>query len=173
MFQNEITRPINTEEDKSTENIHADCININDNGGEQCHVLVSKDLGGNKVEDSQLEIEENCEDSNLRMASSIGTQIRVLTLSDNDRKDSTLYRVQKKWVIQFRLDPSLFGRQVSLYCNYPDDAHETSVQNENGFNLLKWSQDGQCENADDTACYAQICVQIAGSYRYYFTYEDL
>lgn len=100
----------------------------------------------------------------------IDEQIRVLTLNDNEHQDSTLYRIEKNWIIQFRLGPSLLGRKVHLYTNYPE--HINVEFKRTRYQLLKWQQDEGCKNADDTASYAEIIVKMAGSFHFYFTYED-
>ncbi|CAG9760960.1 unnamed protein product [Ceutorhynchus assimilis] len=97
------------------------------------------------------------------------TQIRVLTLNNKEHNESTIYRIEKKFILQFRLGPSLLGRKIKLYCNYPKDNSEF----ERGcYQLLNWCQDDGCKNADDTALSVQIVANIAGSFHYYFIYED-
>lgn len=96
-------------------------------------------------------------------------EIRVLTLNANEHQDTTLYRLKKNWFLQFRIGPSLFGRKVALYCNYPKENAEFVRDN---YRLLKWRQEAGCENSDDTASYAEIFINRAGSFHYYFTYEN-
>ncbi|KAF5292269.1 hypothetical protein FQR65_LT11232 [Abscondita terminalis] len=101
------------------------------------------------------------------------THVRVLTLNDGEHTNSTLYRIEKNWILQFRLGPSLFGRKVSLYCNYPDSKDGRCGEfNRNRYYLLSFKQDEGCNNADDTALYTEIDVKIAGSFHYYFVYEN-
>ncbi|KAL1498307.1 hypothetical protein ABEB36_009123 [Hypothenemus hampei] len=101
------------------------------------------------------------------------TQIRVLTLNDKEHGESTIYRIDKGFVLQFRLGPTLLGRKIKLYCNYPEELDD----NLNGFNrstyqLLNWCQDEGCKNSDDTASFAQLVTKIAGSFHYYFIFEN-
>ncbi|XP_025834354.1 glycogen debranching enzyme [Agrilus planipennis] len=98
------------------------------------------------------------------------SQVRVLTLNDKEHQDSVLYRLEKNWTLQFRLGPSLLGRKILLYCNYPEEGAEFK---RNSYQLLPWSEDEGCEHSDDTALQIQIQVKKAGSYHYYFTYEDI
>lgn len=100
---------------------------------------------------------------------SSGTQIRVLTLNDKEHQDSTLYRLQKNWILQFRLGPSLLGRKVLLYCNYPKENEEFK---RHSYNLLKWQQDEGCEHSDDTALLTELTLELSGSFHYYFVYDD-
>ncbi|KAB0795230.1 hypothetical protein PPYR_12069 [Photinus pyralis] len=101
------------------------------------------------------------------------TQVRVLTLNDGEHTNSTLYRMEKGWILQFRLGPSLFGRKVSLYCNYPIAKDGKSSEfNRNRYFILPFRQDEGCNSADDTALFAEISVQLAGSFHYYFVYEN-
>ncbi|CAG9819097.1 unnamed protein product [Phaedon cochleariae] len=102
-------------------------------------------------------------------------QIRVLTLNDQEHQECTLYRLEKNWIIQFRVGPSLFGRKVNLYCNYPsaDNGKLNEFdRNKYQYQLLEWVWDEGCENADDTAAYSQIQVEHVGSFHYYFTYSN-
>ena len=117
-------------------------------------------------EDLEFEDTQLVETKPFKMSS--GTQIRVFTLNDKEHQDSTLYRLEKNWILQFRLGPSLLGRKVSLYCNYPKENEEFK---RNSYNLLKWSQDEGCKYSDDTALLTEITVKISGSFHYYFTYE--
>ncbi|KAJ8945126.1 hypothetical protein NQ318_001591 [Aromia moschata] len=117
------------------------------------------------------ELSEGVQIKNLNMTST--QQVRVLTLNNQEHQECTLYRLEKNWIIQFRLGPSLFGRKVYLYCNYPiESAGKLSEFNRNCYQLLNWALDEGCHNADDTAAYTQIHVKLAGSFHYYFTYEN-
>ncbi|XP_050499688.1 glycogen debranching enzyme isoform X2 [Diabrotica virgifera virgifera] len=99
-------------------------------------------------------------------------QVRVLTLNDHEHQECTLYRIEKNWVIQFRVGPSLFGRKVYLYCNYPSKTNnQLNEFRRNKYQQLQWCADEGCENADDTGFYSQIKAELAGSFHYFFTYE--
>ncbi|KAJ8966073.1 hypothetical protein NQ317_018892 [Molorchus minor] len=100
-------------------------------------------------------------------------QIRVLTLNIQEHQECTLYRLERNWIIQFRLGPQLFGRKVYLFCNYPVENDEKILEfNRNQYQLLNWVLDEGCKNADDTAIYAQFETKLAGSFHYYLTFED-
>lgn len=109
------------------------------------------------------------EDVNKKLNIYTMSQIRILTLNDKEHQESTLYRLENNWIIQFRLGPSLLGRKVNLYCNYPTEDEEF---NRTTYHLLNWQQDEGCEYADDTALYTQIVLNIPGSFHYYFTYNN-
>nr|AIA93796.1 CAZy families GH13 protein [uncultured bacterium] len=96
-------------------------------------------------------------------------QIRVLTLNDKEHQESTIYRIEKNFILQFRLGPSLLGRKIKLYCNYPQGSADF---NRGTYQLLEWVQDEGCKNADDTALYTSIEANISGSFHYYFIYEN-
>ncbi|XP_049783705.1 glycogen debranching enzyme isoform X1 [Schistocerca cancellata] len=96
-------------------------------------------------------------------------QIRVLTLNDGEHQDSTLYRLQKGWRLQFRLGPTLFGRHVVIYCNHPDSIEEEFDRNQ--YRPLHWQCDSGTPSGDDTSSYAEVCIRRAGSFHYYFIYE--
>lgn len=95
------------------------------------------------------------------------TEIRVLTLNANEHQDTVLYRVEQNWVVRFRLGPSLLGRKVQLFCNYPQENREFQRIR---YYELAWQQDEGCRYSDDTALYTQLLVKISGSFHYYFTY---
>lgn len=99
--------------------------------------------------------------------------VRVLTLNANEHQDCTLYHIEKNWVLQFRIGPSLFGRKLYLYCNYPVEQNDVLTEfKRSRYQLLEWVCDEGCQNADDTVFYAQITTRLAGSFHFYFTYEN-
>nr|XP_022905345.1 glycogen debranching enzyme isoform X1 [Onthophagus taurus] len=103
------------------------------------------------------------------------TQVRVLTLNDREHQDSVLYRLEKNWILQFRLGPSLFGRRVTLFTNYPITTATSSILSfdRKTYHRVPWCLDEGNENCtDDTVYYAQIYAELAGSFHYYFTYEN-
>ncbi|GLV44486.1 uncharacterized protein CBL_10290 [Carabus blaptoides fortunei] len=104
------------------------------------------------------------------------TEVRVLTLNDNEHLDSTLFRIEKSWILQFRIGPSLYGRKVHIYTNYsvtsddyPSKQDEEFIRNQ--YRVLPWYQDVGCKYSDDTSAYCEIEARRAGSYHYYFTYD--
>lgn len=97
------------------------------------------------------------------------TQVRVLTLNDKEHQDSTLYRLEKSWVLQFRLGPSLLGRKVQLHCNYPEKPK--AEFNRNCYRPVPWCLDEGCNNTDDTSAFCEINIHTAGSFHYYFTHD--
>ncbi|XP_044753239.1 glycogen debranching enzyme [Coccinella septempunctata] len=98
-------------------------------------------------------------------------QIRVLKLGDPPRnQECFLYRLQKNWIIEFRLGPTLFGRKIDIFCNFPEDKDGKLKEfDSTTYQLLKWQQDGESQNSDDTASYARIVCRISGRFHYYFT----
>ncbi|XP_069703236.1 glycogen debranching enzyme isoform X2 [Periplaneta americana] len=99
----------------------------------------------------------------------IPNQIRVLTLNDGEHQDSTLYRLQKGWRLQFRLGPSLFGRKVTVYCNHPEGVEEEYIRNQ--YRPLQWESDEDTQAGDDTSNFAEVSIRRAGSFHYYFIYD--
>lgn len=126
-----------------------------------------------KVDQEEIKEEatKHLNNSSLHTTNEIkmSTQTRVITLTKNEHLDSTLQKVQKDWIIQFRLGPSLLGHKVILYCNYPKDDINFD---RNKYQLLTWSQDTGCKNSDDTSYISNINVKLSGSFHYYFTYEN-
>lgn len=95
-------------------------------------------------------------------------QTRVLTLNDGDHLESCLHRLEKGWVLQFRLGPSLFGRKVEVYTNHPCFVENEFVRDL--YRQLPWRHDGQ--DSDDSANYAVVPLVKAGPFHYYFTCKD-
>ncbi|GAB6025571.1 hypothetical protein CHUAL_011301 [Chamberlinius hualienensis] len=96
-------------------------------------------------------------------------EIRVLTLNDNDHEDSTLYRLKKGWILRFRLGPSLFGRELQVWTNHPEDSQGSHDRHK--FRLLSWKCDSSNKD-DDTAIFTDINIVIAGPFQYYYTLKD-
>uniref|UniRef100_A0A646QHN2 Glycogen debranching enzyme n=1 Tax=Hemiscolopendra marginata TaxID=943146 RepID=A0A646QHN2_9MYRI len=96
-------------------------------------------------------------------------QTRVWFIEKDVHLDSTLFRLQKGWVLQFRMGPSLYGQNVKLYVNHPVDVN-TSFQRSN-YRLVEWKVEGK-NLEDDTAMYANIQMYTAGSFHYYFNLES-
>jgi glycogen debranching enzyme len=92
-----------------------------------------------------------------------------LTLNDGEHQDSTLYRLQKGWRLQFRLGPSLFGRKVTVYCNHPEGIEEEYVRNR--YRPIQWESDEDTRSGDDTSSFSEIAIRRAGSFHYYFIYD--
>ena len=86
--------------------------------------------------------------------------VRILTLELNQNGTSVVYKLQKDWILQFRLGPSLLGESVSLHTNYP---LKDGVFDRNHYNGIPW----QKVSTDDTSIYANIEVKISGSFHFY------
>lgn len=126
----------------------------------------------NQIEESSQKTSILPENHTTNMSIDKMQQIRVLTLNNHEHQESTLYRIEKNWAIQFRIGPSLFGRKIFLYCNYPTKTNnKLNAFDRSRYQLLDWVTEEGCENADDTAVYTQIKAENAGSFHYYFTYE--
>ncbi|VEN50334.1 unnamed protein product, partial [Callosobruchus maculatus] len=129
---------------------------------------ITKSEDNFKTKSSKDETSSPSSASNKRTTWDEMHQVRVLTLNDKEHQECTLYRLEKGWSIEFRVGPSLFGRKVYLYCNYPLPGAEFD---RDVYRLLPWQWDEGCKDADDTAAYADIHLKIAGSFHYYFTYD--
>lgn len=92
-------------------------------------------------------------------------EVRVLTLSHGEHRDTDLFRMENGWQLQFRLGPTLLGKRVALFCNYPKDGGDFK---RNRYVQLHWTADG------DAAAPAThpIRANVSGSFHYYFAYED-
>lgn len=95
-------------------------------------------------------------------------QVRVLTLNHDVHLDSTLFRLQKGWILQLRPGPSLLGRHVSVFTNHPETPSECFTRNR--YRRLQWKSDSR-NKGDDTALFVEINIVTAGSFHFYFTYD--
>ena len=86
--------------------------------------------------------------------------IRILTLELNQNGTSVVFKLQKDWILQFCLGPSLLGQSVSLHTNYP---LRDGVFDRYHYNGISWQKD----SIDDTSIYANIGVKISGSFHFY------
>ncbi|KAL0277777.1 UNVERIFIED_CONTAM: hypothetical protein PYX00_004943 [Menopon gallinae] len=97
-------------------------------------------------------------------------QVRVITLDKGQHLESTLYCLEKGWILEFQLGPSLFGKEISIFTNHPLD--DVTDFDRGKYYLLKWESrdDDSCGNKhkDDTCFYAELKIHKAGSFNYYF-----
>lgn len=130
-----------------------------------------KDLAQNDLSASTVEVVETPAEVSKTFPKKMDfkTQIRVLTLNDNEHQESTLYRIEKGYALHFRLGPSLLGRKVLLFTTYPPN---NEAFKRDHYYQLGWKQDEGCTNADDTALYTEIIAEVSGSFHYYFTYAN-
>jgi len=66
--------------------------------------------------------------------------------------------------LQFRLGPTLQGKPVTVYTNYPASGE---VFDRHKFRTLLWHNPTGKE--DDSDKYCKLDLQISGSYQYYFS----
>ncbi|KAI4898069.1 hypothetical protein NFI96_018072 [Prochilodus magdalenae] len=95
------------------------------------------------------------------------TQTRVHLLSDMEKLDKTLFRLEQGFELQFRLGPTLQGKHVHVHTNYPAKGKKFNSQE---FHVLKWINPTGRE--DDSDKYCRLDLEIAGSYQYYFGCGD-
>ncbi|XP_068196726.1 glycogen debranching enzyme isoform X1 [Antennarius striatus] len=94
-------------------------------------------------------------------------QIRVLMLNDMENLERTLFRLEQGFELQFRLGPSLQGKQVMVHTNYPLEGQPFE---RNKFHVLAWNYPSGKEDDSDKFCFLDL--KRAGSYEYYFGYGD-
>uniref|UniRef100_A0A668AN62 Glycogen debranching enzyme n=1 Tax=Myripristis murdjan TaxID=586833 RepID=A0A668AN62_9TELE len=70
--------------------------------------------------------------------------------------------------LQFRLGPSLQGKNVSVHTNYPDEGRRFE---RNTFRVLPWNNPTGKEDDSDKFCCLDL--KIAGSYQYYFGHGNM
>ncbi|KAM8838506.1 glycogen debranching enzyme isoform 2-T4 [Synchiropus picturatus] len=90
-------------------------------------------------------------------------QIRVLMLNEKENLERTLFRLDQGFELQFRLGPSLQGRKVTVYTNYPPEGQPFKRE---AFRCLEWTHTTGSEDDSDKFC--SLNLKVAGSYQYYF-----
>ncbi|XP_072547540.1 glycogen debranching enzyme [Salminus brasiliensis] len=94
-------------------------------------------------------------------------QIRVLVLNDMEKLDRTLFRLEQGFELQFRLGPTLQGKNVHVRTNFPAQGGQFDRRR---FRLLDWINPTGREDDSDKFC--SLSLHIAGSYQYYFGQGD-
>ncbi|XP_035027482.1 glycogen debranching enzyme isoform X3 [Hippoglossus stenolepis] len=94
-------------------------------------------------------------------------QIRVLMLNDKENSERALFRLEQGFELQFRLGPSLQGRRVLVYSNYPIEGQQFK---RNKFRVLAWNYPTGVEDDSDKFC--SLDLKTAGTYQYYFGHGD-
>ncbi|XP_054724204.1 glycogen debranching enzyme-like [Uloborus diversus] len=98
----------------------------------------------------------------------LSTQVRVHHLNENENLDSLLFTLKKGSILQFKLGSTLFGQRVKLFTNYPEKLSEGFKRHT--YQELKWKSESM-NQGDDTALYAEVCFELAGSFHYLFIPE--
>lgn len=93
-----------------------------------------------------------------------GKETRLLHLGEMEKLDKTLFRLEQGFELQFRLGPTLQGKSVTVYTNYPASG---DVFDRHKFRTLSWHNPTGKE--DDSDKYCKLDLQISGSYQYYFS----
>ncbi|XP_031731854.1 glycogen debranching enzyme-like [Anarrhichthys ocellatus] len=81
--------------------------------------------------------------------------------------DRTLFRLEQGFELQFRLGPTLQGKSVKVYTNYPAKGLKFERLK---FRPLDWVYPNERE--DDRDKYCKLDLMVAGSYQYYFSCGD-
>ncbi|CAN9506545.1 unnamed protein product [Ophioblennius macclurei] len=84
-----------------------------------------------------------------------------------DKLEGALFCLEQGFELQFRLGPTLQGREVRVYTNYPANGDQFDGLQ---FHLLDWVYpNGQKDDCDK---YCRLDLTVAGSYQYYFSCGD-
>lgn len=100
----------------------------------------------------------------------MGEQIRGLQLNDGEHLASRLYRLEKGSILQFGLGPSLQAHDVHIFVNYPPNGSQKPFDRKVFYELEWKSPDNQSYDRTDRFC--EIQLLLAGSFQYYFTYDN-
>ncbi|XP_060864608.1 glycogen debranching enzyme isoform X2 [Metopolophium dirhodum] len=97
-------------------------------------------------------------------------KMRIVTLEDGHFQDETLYRLKKGWYLEFRMGPSLFGRDVTIYTNIPA---EGSAFDRKTYRCLDWIREWSSDDIiiDDSSLSCLIQMNKAGSFHYYYEHK--
>ncbi|XP_072918859.1 glycogen debranching enzyme [Hemitrygon akajei] len=93
-------------------------------------------------------------------------QVRILHLNRFDKLERTLFRLKQGYELQFRLGPSLQGKDIHVYTSYPVDK---GIFDRHQFHILEWQN---TTGGDDSDKFCAINLQISGSFQFYFTYGN-
>ncbi|XP_065090211.1 glycogen debranching enzyme isoform X1 [Ochlerotatus camptorhynchus] len=100
-----------------------------------------------------------------------------LAIHHDDQGKGTLYRLKKNSMVHVHPGPSLLGRRVAIFCNYPADGKEFD---RNRYIQLKWfSPTGTQLDTDgskylsirDIDYYCNVHLTRSGAYHFYILYE--
>lgn len=94
--------------------------------------------------------------------------INVFPLNDGVF-ESTIYRLAKNTRVRFILGPSLYGKEVRLFTNFP--LGEGAAFDRTRYHPVPWSHDVH-NPGDETADFADVTFTLPGSFHYYFTCGD-
>ncbi|XP_028825422.1 glycogen debranching enzyme-like isoform X1 [Denticeps clupeoides] len=83
------------------------------------------------------------------------------------RPERTLFRLERGFELQFRLGPTLQGRAVRVYTNYPAQGQKFDRSR---FRSLEWINPTRGEADSEKFC--KLDLEVAGSYQYYFGCGD-
>ncbi|XP_040216109.1 glycogen debranching enzyme isoform X1 [Rana temporaria] len=93
-------------------------------------------------------------------------QVRVLMLNDMEKLEKRLFRLEQGFELQFRLGPTLQGKNVTVHTNYPPP---NGTYDRKTFHPLQWhNPHGREEDSDK---YCKLDLQIAGSFQYRFDHD--
>ncbi|KAM9839423.1 glycogen debranching enzyme-like [Aulostomus maculatus] len=81
-----------------------------------------------------------------------------------ERLERALFCLEQGFELQFRLGPTLQGREVQVYTNYPTNDHQFDREK---FHSLDWVYPNG--RKDDCDKYCRLDLKVAGSYQYYFS----
>ncbi|XP_053324912.1 glycogen debranching enzyme [Spea bombifrons] len=96
----------------------------------------------------------------------LSKQVRVLLLNDMEKLNKRLFRLEQGFELQFRLGPTLQGKDVTVYSNYPPPGKAYDRQT---FHPLQWhNPTGREEDSDK---YCKLDLKIAGSFQYQFNHS--
>ncbi|XP_029943441.1 glycogen debranching enzyme-like, partial [Salarias fasciatus] len=84
-----------------------------------------------------------------------------------DTLERALFCLEQGFELQFRLGPTLQGREVRVYTNYPTNGYKF---NRLQFHPLDWVYPNS--QKDDCDKYCRLDLTVAGSYQYYFSCGD-
>ncbi|XP_062560006.1 glycogen debranching enzyme isoform X2 [Armigeres subalbatus] len=100
-----------------------------------------------------------------------------LAIHHNDPGKGTLYRLKKNSMVHVHPGPSLLGRRVAIFCNYPADGEDFD---RNRYSQLKWFSPTGTQlqlngskylSIRDVDCYCNVHLTRSGAYHFYILYE--
>ncbi|XP_055915816.1 glycogen debranching enzyme isoform X2 [Eupeodes corollae] len=110
----------------------------------------------------------------------MGTDLEIVTIAlQQGNMDSSLFRLKRGSVLRLNPDASLLGKEIILYTNYPGDGKKEFIRTDN--RVLDWhskygkqitSPKNQYVHVVDIDAYAEVKVNISGTFRFFFKEKD-
>ncbi|XP_052826586.1 glycogen debranching enzyme isoform X2 [Octopus bimaculoides] len=96
-------------------------------------------------------------------------QIRTLMIHKGENMETTLFRLEKDWILRFVLGPTLQADTVRIFTNHPENDKQAFKRDQ--YHELQW--ESPCSTKSDRHdAYVDVHIVLPGSFNYYFTIDN-